>query len=281
MMQKNNFSIAIIMTIHNRKEKTLKCLECLHNTNLKFDLYITDDKCTDGSIESLSEKYPYVHIYKGDGNLFWNRGMYHSFKSAIKHGYDFYLWMNDDTNVIPFYLESLLDCSSKYNHKAIVCGACINNEQEKKITYGGYSKNYQIHNISPNPQQCYFASGNIFLIPTYVQQIVGELDYYYRHSLGDFDYGARTISNKLQIIQAPNYLGLCERHVSIPKWRDIKYPIKDRIKYLYSPLGQNPNEQLHFHLKNTNTIIGLIKYILILTRCFFPKLWGNKYNIKE
>lgn len=281
MTTNNNFSIAIIMTIHNRKEKTLKCLEFLHRTNIKFDLYITDDNCTDGSIESINDKYPQAIIYKGDGNLFWNRGMYHSFQSAIKHGYDFYLWMNDDTNVKPFYLESLLDCSHNYGHQAIICGACINNETEKKITYGGYSNNYKILNISNIPQECSFASGNIFLIPSYVQNIIGNLDYYYRHSLGDFDYGARTINNNLKIIQAPNYLGTCDRHESLPKWRDSNYPLTDRFKHLYSPLGQNPKEQFHFHKKNTKLSKAIIKFILLHIRCIFPKLWGKKYFITE
>ena len=281
MTNYTDYSIAIIMTIHNRIEKTLKCLDCLHKTNLKFCLYITDDNCTDGSIECIIKKYPNVHVFNGDGNLFWNRGMYYSFKSAIERGYDFYLWINDDTNVIPFYLELLLDCSSQFKHKAIICGACINNEKEKRITYGGYSKKYKIHKISSKPQQCYYASGNIFLIPSYVQKIVGELDIYYRHSLGDFDYGARTINNNLQIIQAPDFLGICDRHTSIPKWRDVNYPLKIRIKHLYSPLGQNPREQFYFHKKNTNLIIACVKYILIHIRCVFPKLWGEKYNIKE
>ena len=280
-MTNKNFSIAIIMTIHNRKEKTLKCLEFLHKTNIKFDLYITDDHCTDGSIESIIHKYPDAIIYNGDGNLFWNRGMYHSFKSAIEHGYDFYLWMNDDTNVKPFYLESLLECSHNYDHQAIICGACINNEIEKKITYGGYSNNYKIHNISNEPQECGFASGNIFFIPSYVQKLIGNLDYYYRHSLGDFDYGARTIKNNLKIIQAPGYLGLCDRHESIPKWRDNNYSLTERLKYLYSPLGQNPKEQFHYHKKNTNLSKAIIKVILIHIRCSFPKLWGKKYYITE
>ena len=269
------------MTIHNRKEKTLKCLDSLYKTNIKFDLYITNDNCTDGSIESINSKYPDAYIFNGDGNLFWNRGMYHSFKSAITYGYDFYLWMNDDTNVKPFYLESLLECSYNYNHQAIICGACINNESEKKITYGGYSINYKINDISNEPQECGFASGNILLIPSYVQNIIGNLDYYYRHSLGDFDYGARTINNNLKIIQAPDYLGYCDRHELIPKWRDDNYSLIDRLRHLYSPLGQNPKEQFYFHKKNTNLSKAFIKFIVIHIRCIFPRLWGEKYYITE
>lgn len=281
MITYRDFSIAIIMTIHNRKEKTLKCLEHLHKTNIKFELYITDDGCTDGSIEAIKEKYPKVFFYHGDGKLFWNRGMFHSFNSAIEHGYDFYLWINDDTDVEPYYLESLLECSNKYNHKAIICGACVNNKSEKIITYGGYSHNYKIHRISNEPQTCKYASGNILLIPSAVQKEVGHIDYYYRHSLGDFDYEARAVNKDIKIIQAPHYYGMCERHQSIPKWRDINYPFKERIRILYSPLGSNPKEQFHFHLKNTHFLKACIVYTLIHIRCLFPKLWGNKYHIKE
>ena len=46
--------------------------------------------------EAVGKMFPQVHIIKGDGNLFWNRGMYMAWQAAIKEkDYDFYLWLND------------------------------------------------------------------------------------------------------------------------------------------------------------------------------------------
>lgn len=46
-------TIAILLTVFNRKEKTVKCLQHL-NIQLplqgyKTDIYLTDDGCTDGT----------------------------------------------------------------------------------------------------------------------------------------------------------------------------------------------------------------------------------------
>ena len=45
------------MTVHNRKEKTLKCLSQIYSMNIpedvKLDVYMTDDGCTDGTPETV------------------------------------------------------------------------------------------------------------------------------------------------------------------------------------------------------------------------------------
>lgn len=45
-------TLAVLITVHNRKEKTLKCLQLLHAQlpmeGYQVDIYLTDDGCTDG-----------------------------------------------------------------------------------------------------------------------------------------------------------------------------------------------------------------------------------------
>ena len=58
--------IAVLMTVHNRKEKTLMCLDNLFRQKVPNDIavevYLTDDGCTDGTSEAVKIKYPNVHI---------------------------------------------------------------------------------------------------------------------------------------------------------------------------------------------------------------------------
>ena len=68
--------IAAIMTCHNRKNKTMACLKSLFTIIPETDVYLTDDGSTDGTSEAVLYTYPNVHIISGDGNLYWNRGMY-------------------------------------------------------------------------------------------------------------------------------------------------------------------------------------------------------------
>lgn len=89
-------SIAVLLTVHNRKEKTLHCLQDLFTQEIpkgfQIDVYLTDDGCTDGTPKAVKMQYPQVNIVEGNGNLFWNRGMYTAWETAVKiKDYDFIL----------------------------------------------------------------------------------------------------------------------------------------------------------------------------------------------
>lgn len=68
--------IAILLTCHDRKEKTLKCLHSLYSTYKNYDTYLVDDGCTDGTPEAVMATFHNVHIIKGNGNLFEQRNVY-------------------------------------------------------------------------------------------------------------------------------------------------------------------------------------------------------------
>ena len=95
-------NIAVLITCHNREEKTLNCLtqifsQLYDKNKFSVTVYLTDDGCTDNTVPEVKKRFPQVHIITGDGTLFWNRGMYVAWKAAEKYDYDFYLWLNDDT----------------------------------------------------------------------------------------------------------------------------------------------------------------------------------------
>lgn len=70
-------SIAVLLTVFNRKEKTLQCLGNLYRQlpiqGYNVDIYLTNDGCTDGTPEAIAQKFPEVNIIHSKGNLFWNR----------------------------------------------------------------------------------------------------------------------------------------------------------------------------------------------------------------
>ena len=96
-------TIAVLLTVFNRREKTLKCLERLYGQlpimGYKVDVYLTNDGCTDGTPEAVRTQFPEVHVIDAEGDLFWNRGMFTAWAEAAKTDYDFYLWLNDDVLV--------------------------------------------------------------------------------------------------------------------------------------------------------------------------------------
>lgn len=274
-------TIAVILTVHNRKNKTLECLSSLFKEQIDFEVFLTDDGCTDGTREAIITMFPQVNIIEGDGTLFWNRGMYKAFQEASTKDFDFYLWLNDDTLFVPNFIKKLIDCSQTEMNKSIICGATIDNEDTKIVTYGGYTKTVKPLPLSSIKQRCYFASGNILLIPRYVFKKVGLNDLNFRHALGDFDYEGRANKLGVNIVQAPNFLGYCERHKHIPKWRDINYSLKERLIHLYSPTGRNPFEFIYFDKRHNGLNKAILHFVTLHLRCFFPKLFCFQYNEKE
>ena len=119
-----NKAISILITVHNRKQKTLRCLKDLYNQNVpsgyEIDIYLIDDGCTDGTPEAVAENFPQVNIIHADGNLFWNRGMHLAWKIAVDtKNYDAYIWLNDDTFIYKQSLNNMLLHYEETNKNAI------------------------------------------------------------------------------------------------------------------------------------------------------------------
>lgn len=266
--------IAVLLTVHNRLEKTLRCLECLYAISLPvgyvLEIYVTDDGCTDGTPEAVKERFSDVHIIKGNGNLFWNRGMWTAWNVAAKEDFDFYLWLNDDTYLYIDALKMILDLSSKEADKVIIVGA-TENPGKTEITYGGYAEGLR-QIPQGNPIEVDYFNGNVVLIPRTVFQKLGNLDYYFRHSKGDFDYGMRAYEAGIKMIQAGNYVGVCEHDTKSNGWDNPSLPLAKRLAALTKPNGMPPNEIFHINYIHRGFCSGVLYSCSVILRCLFPKL---------
>lgn len=269
-------SIAVLLTVHNRKSKTLKCLQLLYSQRLledyQINVYLTDDGCSDGTPEAIRELFPQVHIIPGDGNLYWNRGMYNAWKEAAKEDYDFYLWLNDDTFVYSNMLSTLIQASKCKNHQAIIVGATQSTNHQQP-TYGGRLRNGKIPEPNGKLIPVHHFNGNIVLVPKFVFQKLGNLDYYFTHSKGDFDYGLRAGKAGIEIFQADVFLGECELHESLDKWCNPEVPFKQRWKMLHRPNGMPPKETFHLEKRHIGLASAIFHYFTIYLRCIIPQLW--------
>lgn len=249
----NQKRIAVLMTVHNRKDKTVTCLRHLFNVPrvfLTIEVYLTDDACTDGTVAAVKNEYPFVKIISGNGKLFWNRGMYHAWTEAAKTHPDYYLWLNDDTVLMDDSIARLVECSMKHDNRSIIVGSTI--DGKGNLSYGGRKKDKKHSIIAPLTEQdieCSTFNGNIVLVPNYVFNIVGFNDPYFHHSFGDIEYGLRAGGLGVKSYIAPGFYGKCDRNNPIPLFRRKQYPLWKRFKLLYSPLGYNPLEDFHLNRK--------------------------------
>ena len=267
---------AILMTVHNRREKTLACLKLCYEqieslrSEYAFSVYLTDDASTDGTAEAVSREYPDVNIIKGNGSLYWNRGMCAAWNEAAKDAPDFYIWLNDDTILHQGAFAALLENSSYLRHRAILVGTAVDNSGN--YSYGGRTKSGKIIPPDPTiPVTCDIFNGNLVLVPKSVYEKLGTMDPFYSHSFGDYDYGVRAAKAGIISAVAPGVLAECDRNPGVPKWRDASYPLKERFKALTGPKGRPPKEQFVYDTRLSNAVVAIIHYVSLLVKVLFPK----------
>ena len=266
-------SIAVIMTVHNRRDATLECIgnfySCYGIEEYKVDFYLMDDGCTDGTPDAVTASFPKVKVIKGDGNLFWNRGMYYCWKEAVNIPHDFYLWLNDDTMLFKDALDVLFSDYSKAGQMSIITGCCCDTETKSQATYGGRNSNRKVQ-PSGNPQEIIGMNGNVVLIPNAVYERVGLNDPYYHHAIGDFEYGYRARKEGVRVLLSSQFVATCDRHDSDVKCFSSNYSLKERFKYLYS-IRYNAWEQLHCSWKYESKIKALKTFAIQNYRTLFVK----------
>lgn len=272
--------IAVLMTCHNRKDKTLQCLTNLFlqqglNEVFKLEVFLVDDGSSDGTTEALKLQFPEVNFIQGNGNLYWNRGMHLAWKTASSmKEFDYYLWLNDDTFLEKKALQILLQ---KKFVSAIVCGT-TKSQLEQKATYGGYT-NKPRKLVMPNGhyQKSDYCNGNCVLVPKEVFLRLGNLDPIFHHAVGDFDYSLRARKMGVEIFVAPDYVGTCESHDFVPKWQNNSLSWNSRLKNLYTASsGCYPPEFFVFDKRHNGLLLASFHYFTIHLRALLPSLWKLK-----
>ncbi|MCT1526187.1 glycosyltransferase family 2 protein [Sphingobacterium hotanense] len=256
-------SVAVIMTVFNRIEKTLLCLESLFNATpvvgLSFKVFITDDGSSDGTKQKIFERFSdqNIEILEGNGSLYWNGGMNFSWRHAIAEGgFDGYLWLNNDSIVFANLWTELVEADafskSKFHKGGIYIGSTLDNKS-KKFTYGGFDfvnkwtllDQFKIPNGSF--QNCEAGHGNITYVSSNVVESEGVFYDKYFHGGGDHDYTYLAFKHGFPVFILRDYVGACENDHTQENGSDFKeLSLRERFKYLYSPLGYNLHNTLLF-----------------------------------
>lgn len=249
MTEERIHRIAVLLTCHNRREKTLMCLEGLFQNQLPekytLNVFLVDDGSSDGTGGAVKQQFPNVHLIKGDGSLYWNGGMRLAFESAIHQSFDYYLWLNDDVELYPDAIMNLMEDYlniSQYAPVSIFVGA-THDAVTGSITYSGWRSSdgriFSMSKVIPEhkPVLCNTINGNCVLIPNNVANLVGNLDPVFTHTMGDMDYGFRVVKSGGKIWLASEFVGTCSQNSGENSWRDTRLPLNVRLKRLFGPKG--------------------------------------------
>ncbi|WP_052257254.1 glycosyltransferase family 2 protein [Flavobacterium sp. AED] len=251
-------TIAVLLTCHNRKEKSLQCLKALYEqqglvVDFKLEVFLVDDGSTDGTALATKNQFPSVNVIQGNGNLYWNQGMRLAWKTAAAtKDYDFYFWLNDDTlldiNALVNLIETYNLATSLDQKEVIITAACRTALEYDIFSYGG---RIETGPVVPNgsPQRCKYINGNAVLISKAIYKELGNLCNDYTHGMGDFDYGLRALKADFGCYTTSDYVATCPPNEGIPGWCNPNFPLKKRWKLLHSPLGLNIREYIKFRKK--------------------------------
>jgi GT2 family glycosyltransferase len=241
--------IATLITCHNRKTKTLACLDALFRNTLpegySLDVFLVDDGSTDGTAQAIIERYPQVNIITGNGSLFWNRGMHLAFAAAMKEGFDFYLWLNDDTTLYTQAIREILQTRLPAWAEPVIVVGAICDPVTGKFTYGGARhiggqlRPFLCEYVFPNgqPQEVDVMNGNVVFIPDSIARKLGNLDSVFEHAMGDTDYAMRARRVGIKILLTPDYIGSCLRNEAKGTYFDKTLSLKARVKQALSRKG--------------------------------------------
>ena len=269
---------AALLTCHNRKTKTLACLKSLYDILPSVEVYLTDDGCIDGTAEAVNATFPKVHIIRGDGSLYWNRGMFAAWEKAAKGDYDEYLWLNDDIELYPDFYSELKACCPKGD--CIVSGL-IEDFSKTRIIYGGYDASKQLVQATGQSQAITWMNGNVVLVPKAVVEKIGLLDPFFVHDLGDVDYGMRAQEHGIAVVSTRYTIAAGYRNdvCRVRKWGTTLF---ERFKALSKPLGSPLDMNFYFRRKHFGLIHAIaynanIIFINILPDWLVKKIWGETY----
>jgi GT2 family glycosyltransferase len=246
------------MTSHNRRASTVAALEAVFAQTLPagWDLrvHLVDDASTDGTPEEIRARFPRVQLTLADGTLFWCRGMRRAWKDAAPGNPEAYLWLNDDTQLLPDALSRLLavrdEAKAAGTPATIVVGA-VRHPDTGAYVYGGQRR------VSRNPavlapvgpsqkaEPCDTFQGNCVLVPREVFERIGFIDDFL-HAIGDTDYGLRAVAAGCRILVAPGYAAECRSNPKRGLWNNPNLGRRERWRLITDRKELPPRDWLKF-----------------------------------
>lgn len=249
-----HMNISVLMTCHNRRELTLKCLGLLlPQLGEDARVYLVDDGSTDGTAVAVAGlKDNRINVINGDGRLYWAKGMRKAWEAAVAEqgDWDGYLWLNDDTELDDDALQKLLavnDCEK------IIVGELKNAGGE--IVYG--------------LRQGGLFTGNCVLVPRKVYERLGLICGDYSHAWADSDYAMKAKRAGVEVVSA-GVVGRAEGHPNRPSLKGLT--LRRRLSLLREPKGWNLHDLWLYRCRNWGYCAALCSCLHLVVHV----AWGER-----
>lgn len=132
-------TVFALIPVFNRLEHTRTVLHSLRAQNRAEDLcvVVVDDGSTDGTAEYLRTQSDLV-VLNGNGNLWWGGAIDLGLRYIVPRAQqgDYVLFLNNDTNFAPNYVDILLDVSKRNNGAAVGSAIVEERDHHKVVSIG-------------------------------------------------------------------------------------------------------------------------------------------------
>ena len=200
---KNN-KVYILTAVHNEINDTKKLFQCIYNQTYKnLEVYLIDDGSTDGTANFISEKYPQVKMFKGDGNLWWTASLNLGLKSILKKAnVNDYIWIvNNDCYFSEDILENLYNFSSK--HSKSIIGSLILDSETKRVWDSGVKIDWKNFKFTSGGTDALSTKGTLY--PVQVFKEIGLFDAkHFPHYFSDYEFSIRAKRNGYKLLICPS-----------------------------------------------------------------------------
>ena len=204
--------IYVVIPVYNRRQLTAACLACLRAQTEPHRVVVVDDGSTDGTAALITRDFPGVTVLIGTGSLWWAGGTNLGIRYVLEHcqptNDDFILTLNDDTEVAPDYLATLL-LAHRSNPPGIIGSISVDIREPARLLYAGtrlntwsamfrdvassqFNNHYDQIANGPDylPTDC--LPGRGMLIPKRVFDAIALFDeVHFPHHMADIDFSIR------------------------------------------------------------------------------------------
>lgn len=215
--------IAVLMTCHNRRAKTLAALAALFAQRglppgTTLTVHLVDADSADGTADAVRAAFPEVDVVSTGADVYWGTGTRMAAERAPASAH--VMWLNDDVVLHPEALAALMRTAGPMKDPVVVVGATRSGDGTR-TTYGGHRlrrgtwrpprlEPVEPHRFRPLPIDT--CNGNVVLVTAAARRRLGDLDASFPHRIGDTDYGFRARAAGVPLLLAPGHSGDCDDH---------------------------------------------------------------------